>query len=67
MSVDAAAPSLGVTTHTMYGRVYRRLVPYRPWGGRIVFLRRELMEYFQNLPGCKPEEALNNAKLRARE
>jgi hypothetical protein len=50
----------------MYGRVYRRLLPYRLWGGRIVFLRRELMEYFQNPPRCKPEEALNKAKTRER-
>lgn len=64
LSVDSTARFLGVTPKTVYSHVYRRLIPFRKWGGRIVFLRRELQEYFQNLPGCKPEEAMKYEKLR---
>lgn len=45
--------------------VERRLIPFRRRGGRIIFLRSELEQFFAALPGCRVEEALKNAMGRA--
>ena len=45
-------------------RVERRSIPFRHDGGRIVFLREELQEFFRKLPGCSIDEALGNVAAR---
>ena len=49
-----------MTQKTIRARVDRGLLPYRKWGGRIVFIRSEIEEFFQNLPGRSADEALRN-------
>ena len=47
-----------MTQKTIRARVDRGLLPYRKWGGRIVFIRSEIEEFSQNLPGRSVDEAL---------
>jgi hypothetical protein len=59
--VSGAAAFTGETDKAIRARVARRSIPFRRWGGRIVFLRSELSEFLQALEGCKVQEALANA------
>jgi hypothetical protein len=46
-------------------RVARGLIPFRKFGGRIIFLRHELEEFFANsLPGVTLDEARANLEAR---
>ena len=46
-------------------RVASGLLPYRKWGGRIVFLRSELEAFFsKSLPGVTLEQARENNQSR---
>lgn len=58
----AAAGFFGGSEKTVRSHVARRTIPFRRWGGRVVFLREELVAYFQALEGCGVEEALKNAR-----
>ena len=60
LDVTTAADFLGVSENAVRKRVERRLIPFRKWGGRVVFLRSELTEFLQSLPGCEVENALQN-------
>ena len=35
-----------------------RVIPFRRWGGRIIFLRSDLDNFLKSLPGCTVEEVL---------
>jgi hypothetical protein len=59
-----AARFLGVSEKALRARVMRRLVPYRRWGGRIIFLRKELESFFNGLSGCPMDEAIRNDHVR---
>jgi hypothetical protein len=65
LDVRSVAVLLGVTEKLIRSRVERRLIPFRRLGGRVVFLRDELSEFQQRLPGCGLDEALKNLKDRA--
>ena len=52
LDVREAAAFLGVTEKTLRARVARHQVPFRVWGGRVVFVRTELDEFLDQLPGC---------------
>ena len=58
LDVAGLAEEQGMTQNTIRARVERGVLPYRKWGGRIVFIRSEIEEYFQNLPGRSVNEAL---------
>ncbi len=47
LGVREAAELLGVTDNMLRARVARRLVPFRKWSGRIIFIRSELMEFIR--------------------
>ena len=64
LDVASTASFLGVTEKAVRARVARRLIPFRKWGGRIVFLRTELMEFLESLPGCDLANALQNQATR---
>ena len=51
LDVAGAAEYLGVTDKQVRARVERGLLPFRRWGGRVVFLKDELMDYFAALDG----------------
>ena len=50
----------GMTRKTTYARVSRGLLPFRKWGGRIIFLRSEVEQFLRQLPGVTVDEALEN-------
>ena len=56
LDVRAAAAFLGVTEKTLRARVARHQVPFRVWGGRVVFVRAELDKFLDQLPGCSLDE-----------
>jgi len=60
LDVKATAELLGTSEGQVRSQVYRRLLPYRKLGGRIVFVREELLAFINCLPGVTPEEALAN-------
>ena len=45
-------------------RVARRTVPFRRLGGRILFVRAELIRFMECLDGVKLDEALSNLRIR---
>ena len=55
---------LGGSRKTVQARVARRMLPFRRYGGRILFVRKEIEEFFMKLPGCSPEEAIQNIEDR---
>ena len=62
--VAALARSLGTSQYTVRSRVDRGLLPYHRWGGRIIFIRSELQEFFTQLDGVSVAEALENVAKR---
>jgi len=51
----------GFTKWGLYNMVRRRQIPYRKRGKRILFIRAELTQWIQNLPGVNIEEALQRS------
>ena len=64
LDVHEAAALLGASEKVVRARVARRLLPFRRSGGRIVFLREELLEFYRQLPGCTLMEAMRAQKDR---
>lgn len=64
LDVAKAARLLGMTERALRGRVARRLVPYRRYGSRIIFLKHELERLIADLPGVSIAEARNNLQGR---
>jgi len=56
LDVRGAAALLGVTEKTLRARIARHQVPFRVWGGRVVFVRAELERFLDKLPGCSLTE-----------
>lgn len=50
LTVKDVAKLLGITPAGVRMRVYRGRLPARRLGGRIVFLRKELEEFLEQLP-----------------
>ena len=64
LGVEEAAEYLGLTPNTVRSRAARRLLPFKKWGGRVVFVRNQLDSFTESLPGCSVEEALINVEAR---
>jgi hypothetical protein len=65
LDAAAAAELYGGSERLWYSRAARGIVPFRKWGGRLVFLRNELEAFFaDNLPGVSLEEAKANIAAR---
>ena len=60
LDVRGVAELLGTTADMIRSRVSRGLLPYRRWGGRIIFVRSEVEAFLRQLPGCSFDEALRN-------
>ncbi len=58
---------LGGTEKTTRSRTARALLPYHRWGGRIIYLRSEILEFLRTLPGTSASEAAANVLKRGRE
>jgi len=64
LDVTAVAELLGVSDDTIRARRTRQQIPYRKWGGRIIFIRSEVMRYLEALEGVSVEDALSNERAR---
>ena len=65
LDAATAAELYGGTERLWYSRAARGIVPFRKWGGRLVFLRSELDSFFADtLPGVSLEQAQANIKMR---
>jgi hypothetical protein len=67
IDVAGAAELLDVTPKAIRARVARRCIPFRKFGGRIMFNRAELRDFFEKLPGVSIGEALVHDAQRRRE
>jgi len=68
LDASTAAALFGGSPRLWYSRAARGIVPFRKWGGRLVFLRSELESFFSNsLPGVSLEEAKANIEARREE
>ncbi len=65
LDVPAAAELLGATENVIRARAARGLLPWRRWGGRILFLREEMLGFVAALPGVTLQQALENIRARA--
>lgn len=65
LDVRGAAELLGVSQKVIRARVHRHLLPFRRFGGRIVFIRDELDQFIAALPGVTLEEARENLAIRS--
>jgi len=48
----------------LYRKVQRKQIPYRKWGKRLLFERRELLEFLDALPGLRPENVQRRWTMR---
>ncbi|GEM_PF-838106 len=65
LDARTAAALFGGTERLWYSRAARGIVPFRRWGGRLVFLRSELESFFtETLPGVTLAEAKANIAAR---
>ena len=64
LDVAGGARLLGITEKAARARIARNLLPHRRLNGRVVFIRRELLEFLTGLPGVTAAEALANVAQR---
>lgn len=64
LDVTGASDLIGAEDKTIRARVARGLIPHRRWGGRIIFLRSELLAFLASLEGVTADEALANIARR---
>jgi hypothetical protein len=60
LDLAGAAAFWGLTQKALRARVSQGLVPYRRLGGRLIFIKREVEQFYSALPGVTPEEAHQN-------
>ena len=65
LDVSTFAEVYGGTEKQARARAARGLLPHRRWGGRLVFLKREIDQFFDGLPGVSLEEARQNLMRRS--
>ena len=65
--VSDAARYLGCSEKAVRRKIERRILPHRRLSGRIIMFRDELETFLRNLPGCRPDEAAHNVKMRSGE
>jgi len=53
MSTDDLADFLGRTPGAIRNLTLRRKIPYRKTGGRLVFLRSEIVDWIKQSPGVR--------------
>ena len=65
MDVHSTAQDFfGGSEATVWSRKRRGMIPFRKYGGRVVFLRSELEQFFAQLPGVSVDEAIENIEAR---
>jgi excisionase family DNA binding protein len=57
LTVPETATVLGITERAAWQRIYRKQLPHRRWGRRVLIPTDELEEFLKALPGISAEEA----------
>jgi Helix-turn-helix domain len=68
LDVHGVAELLGCSENFVRARAARHLLPHRRWGGRLIFIRKEILEFLSTYPESqsKRRERLNrNAWIRS--
>ena len=60
LDVRSVSVRYGLSVRSIRGHVARRTMPFRKFGGRIIFLKDELDAWFTQLDGCSLAEAKEN-------
>jgi hypothetical protein len=63
LDVSAMAEHFGDTEHGIRAKVARGTLPYRRLGGRVVFVREDVVAFLQRLPGISTDQALANLAM----
>ncbi|HJY81346.1 MAG TPA: DNA-binding protein [Candidatus Binatia bacterium] len=58
-----AAEALGITERACWQRIYRKQIPFRRWGRKVVIVADELDAFIKSLPGATIEEAVAKVEL----
>jgi hypothetical protein len=61
LDVAGVAALMGTSEKAIRARVARQTIPFRRWGGRVVFLRGEVLAFLARLDGVSLEDAVGNA------
>lgn len=64
LDVRAYSGWMGQSEDQTRSQVARGIIPYHRLGGRIIFLKSEIIEFLQNLPGVSLDEARTNLSAR---
>jgi Helix-turn-helix domain len=64
LHVKNAALLLQKSEKAVYQDVARKRIPFRKFGGRVIFLKDELEKFLMDLPGVTLEEARENLAAR---
>ena len=62
LTIPEAAQELGITERAAWQRVYRKQIPFRRWGRKVVVPIDELETFIKSLPGATAEEAAAGAE-----
>lgn len=65
LNVASVAEFLGETDKAIYAKVARRCIPFRRWGGKLIFVRKEIEEFLTRLQGVDVPNALENELKRS--
>lgn len=57
LTVAQVALELGTTERAIWQRIYRRQIPHRRWGHRVLIPADDLARFLELLPGVSVEEA----------
>ena len=64
VDLHQAAEITGFSVGSLRARVNRHIIPFRRAGGRILFSRRDLEQWFDSLPGVSVSQACRNQEER---
>jgi excisionase family DNA binding protein len=65
LDVASVAVLLGTTERAVRARVARRLLPHRRLGSRVLFVKDEIEQFVQGLPGATLQQAQDNLAQRS--
>ena len=57
LTVPEAAEILNITERAAWQQIYRKTLPHRRWGSKVVIVASDLEQFIASLPGLSAEEA----------
>ena len=56
LTVKEVAQALGISEQGVRMKIYRRQIPARRWGRRVIILREDLERFMRSLPPAVPDD-----------